>query len=44
MRKIIVLENVTVAGYFAGLNGELDWAVQDEGPCLENLLSRHHGC
>jgi dihydrofolate reductase len=30
MRRIIVFENVTVDGYFAGLNGELDWAVRDE--------------
>lgn len=30
MRKIIVFENVTVDGYFAGENGEIDWAIRDE--------------
>lgn len=30
MRKIIVFENVTLDGFMAGLNGELDWAMQDD--------------
>lgn len=30
MRKIIVFENVTVDGFMAGPNGELDWAIHDD--------------
>ena len=30
MRKIIVFENVTLDGFMAGPNGELDWAIQDD--------------
>ena len=30
MRKIIVSNNVTLDGFFAGPNGELDWKVWDE--------------
>ena len=30
MRKIIVSEMVTVDGFFAGSNGELDWFIQSE--------------
>jgi dihydrofolate reductase len=30
MRKIMVFENVTLDGFMAGPNGELDWAIQDE--------------
>lgn len=30
MRKIIVFENVTLDGYMAGPNGELDWVVRDD--------------
>ena len=35
MRKIIAQEMVTVDGYFAGPNGELDWFVWDD--VLKNL-------
>ncbi|HEY6284384.1 MAG TPA: dihydrofolate reductase family protein [Ktedonobacteraceae bacterium] len=30
MRKIIVFDNVTLDGFIAGPNGELDWAIQDD--------------
>src|SRR5437763_13943689 len=30
MRKIIVFENVTLDGFMAGPNGELDWAIRDD--------------
>jgi dihydrofolate reductase len=30
MRKIIVFDNVTLDGFMAGPNGELDWAIQDD--------------
>src|SRR6266566_7493947 len=30
MRKIIVFENVTLDGFMAGPDGELDWAVRDD--------------
>ncbi len=30
MRKIIVFNNITLDGYFSGLNGEIDWAIRDE--------------
>jgi dihydrofolate reductase len=30
MRKIIVFENVTLDGFMAGPNGELDWAIHDD--------------
>jgi dihydrofolate reductase len=30
MRKIIVFENITLDGFFAEPNGELDWAIQDD--------------
>ena len=30
MRKLIVFENVTVDGFMAGLNGEIDWAIRDD--------------
>lgn len=30
MRKIMVFENVTLDGFMAGPNGELDWAIQDD--------------
>lgn len=30
MRKIIVFNNVTLDGFMAGTNGELDWAIRDE--------------
>jgi dihydrofolate reductase len=30
MRKIIVFENVTIDGFMAGPNGELDWAIHDD--------------
>jgi dihydrofolate reductase len=30
MRKILVFENVTLDGFMAGPNGELDWAVRDD--------------
>src|SRR5436309_9482314 len=30
MRKIIVFENVTLDGFMARPNGELDWAIQDD--------------
>lgn len=28
MRKIIVFENVTLDGFMAGPNGEIDWAIR----------------
>jgi dihydrofolate reductase len=31
MRKIIVFNHVTLDGFFAGPNGELDWPVKDDG-------------
>jgi dihydrofolate reductase len=30
MRKILVFENVTLDGFMAGPNGELDWAIRDD--------------
>ena len=30
MRKILVFENVTLDGFMAGPNGEIDWAIQDD--------------
>jgi dihydrofolate reductase len=30
MRKIIVFENVTLDGFMAGPNGEIDWAIRDD--------------
>jgi dihydrofolate reductase len=30
MRKIIVFENVTLDGFMAGPNGELDWPIRDD--------------
>lgn len=30
MRKIIVFNNVTLDGFMAGPNGELDWAIRDD--------------
>lgn len=30
MRKILTFENVTLDGFMAGPNGELDWAVRDD--------------
>jgi dihydrofolate reductase len=30
MRKIIVFENVTLDGFMAGPDGELDWAIRDD--------------
>ena len=30
MRNIIVFDNVTLDGFIAGPNGELDWAIQDD--------------
>jgi len=30
MRNIIVFENVTLDGFMAGPNGEIDWAIQDD--------------
>src|SRR6266581_6735367 len=30
MRKIIVFDNVTLDGFMAGPNGELDWAIRDD--------------
>jgi len=30
MRNIIVFDNVTLDGFMAGPNGELDWAIQDD--------------
>ncbi len=30
MRKIIVFDNVTLDGFMAGPNGELDWAMRDD--------------
>lgn len=30
MRKIIVFENVTLDGFMAGPNGEIDWFIQDD--------------
>lgn len=30
MRKIFVFENVTLDGFMAGPNGEIDWAVRDD--------------
>jgi dihydrofolate reductase len=30
MRKIIVFENVTLDGFMAGPNGEIDWAIHDD--------------
>ena len=30
MRKILIFENVTLDGFMAGPNGELDWAVRDD--------------
>lgn len=30
MRNIIVFENVTLDGFMAGPNGELDWAIRDD--------------
>jgi dihydrofolate reductase len=30
MRKILAFENVTLDGYMAGPNGEIDWAIRDE--------------
>jgi dihydrofolate reductase len=30
MRKIIAFENVTLDGYMAGPNGELDWPIRDD--------------
>lgn len=30
MRKIIVFENVTLDGFMAGPNGEIDWAIPDD--------------
>jgi dihydrofolate reductase len=30
MRNISVFENVTLDGFMAGPNGELDWAIQDD--------------
>lgn len=29
MRKVFALENVTLDGFFAGPNGEIDWFVHD---------------
>jgi dihydrofolate reductase len=36
MRKIIVFENVSLDGYFAGPNGEIDWFVAHPGNQEEN--------
>ena len=30
MRKIIVFENITLDGFMAGPNGEIDWAIRDD--------------
>ena len=30
MRKLIVFENVTVDGFMAGADGEIDWAIRDD--------------
>jgi dihydrofolate reductase len=30
MRKLIVFENVTLDGFIAGPNGEIDWAIRDD--------------
>lgn len=30
MRNIIVFENVTLDGFMAGPNGEIDWAIRDD--------------
>jgi hypothetical protein len=30
MRKIIVANHVSIDGFFAGSNGELDWFVRDD--------------
>ena len=30
MRKILVFENVTLDGFMAGPNGEIDWAIRDD--------------
>ncbi|MHC1785177.1 MAG: dihydrofolate reductase family protein [Anaerolineaceae bacterium] len=35
MRKIIVFNHVTLDGFFAGPNGELDWPVKDDGESTE---------
>ncbi|AIQ15112.1 dihydrofolate reductase family protein [Paenibacillus durus] len=29
MRKIVVFNNVSIDGYYAGLNGEIDWFIHD---------------
>jgi len=30
MRKILVFENVTLDGFMAGPNGEIDWSIRDD--------------
>jgi len=30
MGKIIAFENVTLDGFMAGPNGEIDWAIRDD--------------
>ena len=41
MRKVILAQNVTVDGFFAGPKGELDWPIVDDefNECVVNLLN-----